>query len=506
MPISKVLKRSGFLAGLALLAFAVGCGGAGVVIPHTTGNYSNASFKGSYVYEIHGFVADQNNSPYRETGVITADGSGNITSGTDAFRTTAVSGTPLQSAVTGTYSIANDGTGQILLNSTALGSGSQISLAVTLASTSRAALMEADVFASGAGTAELQDSTAVSTAPNGTFVFRMHQEVDTPTLARASELGFFTFSSGSLSAGSMDKNVISVGLNSFNLTAGTISAPSPLGAGTASFTDSSGATTGFLYYIVNSGKFVLMASNSGALGAGSAEMQTGTVSSGLAGSYAFGSRGDDFSLIAGIATVGQFTGSGATISAGALDALQDGMSYSNDVTFTGTPTTATSNPSAQGRVQVTLSTGTPMILWMVSPSRAFFLFNTPNNAVEDGTADLQSTTSLSAANLKGQYAFVMDGIDTTPEGLARIGTLQFDGTSKLTLVELANASQSGSGAANPGAFSGTYQVGSGGRFTGSLTNANGGLDLVGYAISGSQAYLLQTDSGDNTSGTIQLQQ
>jgi hypothetical protein len=304
----------------------------------------------------------------------------------------------------------------------------------------------------------------------------------------------------------MDQTVISIGLNSLSLTGGTVSAPSAFGAGSGSFTDSSGATTGFLYYIVNSGKLVLFASNSGALGGGIAEAQTGSVSSGLAGSYAFGSRGDDFTYIAGIATVGQFTASGATISAGALDALQDGASYSQDVTFTGSATTATNNPSPQGRVQVTLSTGTPVIFWMVSPSRAFFLFNDPSNAVEDGTADLQTTTSITASSLKGQYAIVMDGTDVTPEGLARIGTLQFDGTSKLTLVEFANASQSGTGASNPGAMAGTYQVGSGGRFTGTLSNGGGGLDLVGYAVSGSQAYMLQVDSGTNTSGTIQLQQ
>ncbi|MBW8869880.1 MAG: hypothetical protein JF563_03765, partial [Acidobacteriales bacterium] len=69
-----------------------------------------------------------------------------------------------------------------------------------------------------------------------------------------------------------------------------------------------------------------------------------------------------------------------------------------------------------------------------------------------------------------------------------------------------NASQSGTGASNPGAMAGTYQVDSSGRFTGSVSNGSGGLDLVGYGISGSQAYMLQVDPGVNTSGTIQLQQ
>lgn len=520
MPISRVLKISGFLAGVASLAVAVGCGGGGVVLPHQTGNYSNASFKGSYVYQMHGFLADGNNSPYRETGVITADGAGHITAGTDAFASSAFSGPATQSTapVTGTYTIASDGTGQIVLSSTPLAAAagvSQISLALTLASTSQAELMEADPFASGAGTADLQDTTAIGAAPNGTFVFRLHQEVETPTFSRASQVGFFTFSGGTLAAGSMDQNVLSIGLSSLSLTSGTLSTPAALGAGTGSFTDSSGATTNFLYYIVNAGKFVLLADNSGAVGSGSAEAQSGAVGSGLAGSYAFGSRGDDSTFYGTIASVGQFVGSGANISSGTLDSLQDETNYLQSVSFTGSPTTVTSNPSPQGRVQVTLnesSRSIPIIFWMVNPSRAFFLDTglNLNPAAEDGTADLQTKSSFSAGNFKGQFAMVMDGIDqpvnAVVEGLARIGTMQFDGAGKLTLVELANASQSGSGASSPGAMAGTYQVGSGGRFTGSVSNGGGGLDLVGYAVSGSQAYMLQVDAGTNTSGTIQLQQ
>ena len=506
---STVYKLS-FFAGIACLAVAMGCGGSGVVIPHPTGKYSNASFKGSYVYEIHGILSDD--TPYREAGVITADGNGNITGGIDGFANPNSGGAIQSSAsVTGTYNIASDGTGQILLGSTGLGTlanVSHIGLAVTLASTTQARLMEADSFASGAGTAELQTATAISSAPSGTFVFRVHQEVDAQNSTSASQVGFFTIAGGSLSSGSMDQNLFTIGANSLTLTSGTFSAPLSLGNGTGSFTDSSPFTTNFFYYIVNSAKFVVLISNPGAVGSGTAELQTGAVGSGLQGTYAFGSQGDDFSFNADVATVGEFTGSGATISAGHLDALQDGTNYSQDVAFTGAPTTGTNNPSAQGRVLVTLNesgTSVPVIFWMVSPTRAFFL-NNLTTRVEDGTADLQTATAFSAATFKGQFALLMDGIDTSPEGLARIGTLQFDGSSKLTLIELANASQSGSGATNPGAMAGTYQVGSGGRFTGSLSNSSGGVDVVGYAVSGSQAYVLQVDQGTNTTGTIQLQQ
>jgi len=516
--ISRSLYKLCFLAGIASLLGAAGCGSSGVVIPHSTGNYSNASFKGSYVYQIHGFLADANSYPYRETGVITADGAGNITAGVDAFTSSAFTGGPIQStaSVTGTYTIASDGTGQVLLSSTGLGvevGSTQISLAVTLASTSQAELMEADVFASGAGTAELQDPTAISAAPSGTFVFRLHQEVDAQSSSSASEVGVFAVASGSLTSGSMDQSLFPVSSSLLSLTAGTFSTPTSFGAGTGSFTDSSPYQTNFLYYIVNSAKFVLLASNSGSVGSGSAEVQSGAVGNGLAGTYAFGSRGDDFNFYADLATVGQFTGSGATISSGALDLMQEGTeggSVSQPTTFTGTPTTTTSNPSPQGRVQVTLSTGTPVIFWMVSPSRAFFLDNTPTTSAEDGTADLQTNASFSAASLKGQFALIMDGMDVLnsfPEGLARVGTLQFDGASKLTLVELANASQSGTGATNPGALAGNYQVGGSGRITTQINgNNSGGPDLVIYAISGAQGYALQVDPGTNTSGMVQLQQ
>jgi hypothetical protein len=255
----------------------------------------------------------------------------------------------------------------------------------------------------------------------------------------------------------------------------------------------------------------MLASNPGAVGSGSAETQTGAVGSGLQGTYAFGSSGDDLQFNNDVATVGEFTGNGATISSGHLDALQEGQTYSQNVAFTGAATTGTNNPSPQGRVLVTFNesgTSVPVIFWMVSPTRAFFLDNLTTRA-EDGTADLQTTTSFSASTFNGQFALLMNGMDTTtipPEGLGRIGTLQFDGSSHLTLNELANASQSGTGASSPGVLSGTYQVGSGGRFTGSMTGGNGGLDFVGYAVSGSQSYVMQTDQGDNTFGTITLQQ
>jgi hypothetical protein len=498
---SKLTRVLWLSAGLASLVTVIGCGGSGTVIPHTTGNYSNASFQGSYVFQIHGFIS-ANGNPYRQLGVITADGNGNITGGSDDTGT--VGGFEANSAnITGTYSISSDGTGQMNLSATSLGtvlSTQQITLAVTLTSSSEAYLVEADVAAAGAGTAELQDSTAVGTLPSGAFVFRLHDDLNANS-SFESEVGIFTITGTSLS-GALDQTLVS-GSSSLTLT-GNLTAPSSSGVGTATFTDSTSATTSLIYSIVNSTKFYFLVSN-GAVGGGSAEAQTGNVGAGLAGSYVFGSRGDDLTAgLSGVATVGQFTGSGATISKGAVDSMQD-YNYSGLLaTLTGTPV---GSPSAQGRVDVTLSAGPIMVLWMVSPARAYFLFENNGSAVEDGTADLQTGTSFTASTFNGQYAMVMDGIDQTPEAVSRVGLLQFDGSGHNTIVEVENDSASGEGAQSPGALSGSYSVGGSGRIATQVNSSNGsGPDLVLYAISGSQAYALQIDEGTNTSGTIQLQQ
>jgi hypothetical protein len=500
---------SKFWLGPAILSLvvAVGCGSGGsVILPHPTGNYSDASLSGSYVYQIHGFLID--GESYREIGVFTADGSGHIAAGSDDFASSSSGGVISNtSSVTGSYSIANDGTGSITLNSTGLGSfvqSTQVNLAVTLVSTSKVDLMEGDNFAVGAGDAEVQDSSVAGAAPSGTFVFRLHTELDPQTFAPSSSVGAVTISNGSVSGGIEDRNRLTGGTSSVSLTGGTFSGS----AGTASLTDSTNFTANFLYLMVNSGKFVFLLNAAGVVGSGSAELQSGAVGNGLSGSYAFGSRGDDSLFNADVATVGQFTTNQGGIGFGTLTGIEDVMqegTYSANVGLSGCM-----NATSDGRVVITTSSGTActgtvqQIFWMVDPSRAFFL-DSSTSTVEDGTADLQAAASFSASTFKGQFAMVMDGIDiiTTAEALARLGTLQFDGSSKLTLSELANNSTSGT--VNPGAMTGSYQVGSNGRIVGSVSNSGGGLDFVIYAVSGSDAYALQVDGNTNTSGLIELQ-
>ena len=423
--------------GLLSLIAAAGCGGGGVVIPPTTGNYSLASLSGSYVYQVHGTSSI---GPYREIGVFTADGAGHITGGSDDL---AIGG-QFSGPTAGSYTVAGDGTGFLSLNTVGFG---QITFAITLASSSKVYLMEADITLDGAGVAELQSSA--STAPSGTYVYRLHQVALTGQNP-VSEVGAINIASGAIT-GNLDQNL---GGTSSQLTlTGSVAAPATLGRGTGSFTDSTNFTTNFIYYVVNSGKLAFLVSNAGVIEAGSAETQTGTVANGLSGGYAFGSRGDFGSLYDSAATVGAFTASGGNITAYSDDLMQLGT-YGND-SFTGTYTT-----QANGRVAVSLNSAAQQeVFWMVNPSRAFFLVSDPNR-VEDGTADLQTVGSFSAATFNRQYAMVMDGVDFifNPEILARIGTATFDGSSKLSINELANAFNAGVGAQSPGNISGNYQV------------------------------------------------
>lgn len=492
-----------FALGILSLVAAAGCGGGGATLNHSTGNFSNSSLNGSYVYQIHG-ASVTSGTPYREVGVFTADGAGNITGGSDDSSVNA-SGT----AVTGSYTVNSDGTGFVAMN-TSLG---QITLAMTLVSSSKLELIENDAALNAGGVAELQDSAAAGTTPSGPFVFRLHQEASaqSPSTEEASQVGAFALTSGA-GNGAMDQNLGGT-LTSPNITS-TLNSPVNFGRGTGNLVDTSANfTTSFVYYIVSSGKLTFLVTNAGAVGSGSAEAQTGAVSAGLSGTYAFGSRGDDSFSIDAVGTVGQFTATAGSIS-GTEDVMQDG-NLSLQVSFSSC-TTAAPAGGISGRVVATNGSGSPcsgtvtQVFWMVSPSRAFFLDNGASQ-FEDGTADLQTTSSFSASSLKGQFAIVMDGLDRTPEQfgqsdqlLSRVGTLQFDGSTNLTLNELVNASGSGSGGQSPGILRGTYSASSSGRFVGNLNNNS--LDLVIYAVSSSQAYVLQIDSGVITSGTVELQQ
>jgi hypothetical protein len=349
----------------------------------------------------------------------------------------------------------------------------------------------------GAGTAERQTPSAFSTPPSGTFVFRAHSI--SSIQGSAGSVGRFTVANGVVTSGNEDVNQAGV-TSSLTFTAGLFNFPDATsGRGTGSFTDSSNATSTFVYYVVNANKIFLFSSVIGVQGIGQAEMQTGGpfTNASLSGSYVFGSRGDTLSFLGGVNTVGRVTADGnGNISAGAYDFVQDGTSFSN-ISLTGTY-----NLNASGRAAVTLTPSNggnvQQIFWMVSPSRAFLLTDDPNK-VEDGSLDLQTVSSFSTSTMNGQFAMVMDGFDR--RGLVdRIGTLQWDGTGNLQLSELLNL---GGVVTIPPLLQGSYSVSGNGRATGEISGLSN--NIVFYLISGSDGYVLVNDSGTQIDGVMSKQ-
>jgi hypothetical protein len=481
-----VLRTLLLSSGLVSVILSLACGSDNNAFNQGSGNFSNASLKGQYAYQLTGVDTA---AIFREAGVFTADGNGNITGGTDDFSegTTITSG-----ASSGSYTISNDGTGVVAIS---ISDGRALQLAVTLVSTSKVYLMVTQTFdfANGAGVAEKQDPAAFAAPPSGTFTFRNHN-VSTAQGSSAT-VGVFTVSGGTVS-GSEDVN--RAGLLSSPTFTGSFNFPDTSGRGTGSFTDSANATSTFIYYVVDANNLRFFSTNTGLPGLGRAETQTGVpfANASLSGSYAFGSSGDDNFSVAGTKTVGRFTAGGdGTISAGTYDSVEDGTAFTN-VSFTGTYSMA-----SNGRATVTLnrSTGTiQQIFWMVSPSRAFSL-TSDSNKVEDGTLDQQQAITFSNSTMKGQFAVLMDGFDPF-NFVDRVGTLQWDGAGNLTLDEFINRSGT---TQTPGFISGTYSVASNGRTSGAISGLSN--NLVFYLISGSDGYILQNDTGSEIDGVMSKQ-
>jgi hypothetical protein len=439
-------------------------------------------------------LLDSNNNlqseMYTETLVMTADGSGNLTGVEDFNSNLPAIGFSPATAFTGKYQVGKDGNGSMQINFSAPASG-QINLSITLVSTSKFYVVEADAFtnfsANASGLGVKQDATALAAAPNGTFVTRVHQTL--PTTVSSATVGALTLNNTTVT-GTIDVLRNDTFLPQLTLSSGTLTAPDSNGRGTMVYTDSATVSTAYQYYVIDANTFWLMGSNSTKLSTGNAEKQaTGSLT--LAGNYAFGSSGDTDATFGAARSVGVFTANAGAITGGGLDSVEDGVSLFDQAitgTFTqnGARVDATITPTGLSPVQ--------QVFWMVSPSRAFFLI-AATNKVEDGTIDMQQQDTFSAADLNPQfaYALVMDGFNTTSL-LTRIGTLFADGNGNLNLNEEANSFAPGNlpGLINdPGTLPGTYQVRNDGRVTAAVNTVSSNLIL--YMVSPGQAYILQND-------------
>jgi len=486
----RVLMALAAISGIFLTA---GCGSGSPVI--VKGGFSNASLKGTYSYTLKGYGFNANSSTaanfFVEGGVFTADGNGNITAGTDDFVEAVGSTTQVfpGNAVTGPYSIKKDGTGDLQFNFS--GGGAEV-FRITLSDAGHLYMEEDDGFGTSAGSAYLQTST---TTPNGTFVFRTHDVQVSATM------GTMAISAGAVS-GSYEMVQNGAATTGSIGAGGSMTAPAG-GRGNVTYTVN-GVTHTAEYYVVSASKFLLLDTTTNILSIGMAEQQSNLTFSAasLSGSYAFGSGGET-TTPGFVNTVGVFTTDGVSqVTAANYDSVLDGSVSSN---VTGSGTYLIDNLFGNGSGTFTFG-GLTRDIWMVSPTRAYFItFNAAN--VEDGTID-QQTGTFSNTSLGTQAAFFMDGFDGSGvDGLFkdRVGTLVPSGTNSLGTNYVASFFDfvALAGGANSNAFSGNYSVAGNGRTT---TQLNGFTNnIVLYLTTTSTGYMLQADTGINMSGAFTAQ-
>jgi len=492
---------------LGLLGLAASCGSDSNAPFPITGNFTNRSLSGQYAYVLSGtqviITNVVNQTAYREAGVFTADGNGNITTGTEDFN----DGSGLTSvSISGQYAINKDGTGIVQLNV----NGGTETWAITMVSGSKIYITEADSFvnfsANASGTAFKQDTSALNGVPSGNFAFHVHQTLPNPP--DSATVGQFTSTNGNV-VGTSD--VLDNGSVAPSSVTGTLTQLDSAGRGTFQYT-AGGFTNIFNYYIVNANMALLMEADSNVLGLGEMQSQTGAPFStnSLNANFTFGSSGDTASSVSGVNSAGTFSISSGAIS-GVTDSVLDGSVTGNQA-YTGTVNSVDPNT---GRVSVTLTPTGPgnsihEVWYLVNNARAFQLRFYPSNTsvTEDGTID-QQQGSFSNSSLKGQYGFMMSGF--TDSGLlTRVGTFIPDGNGNVNLNETTNLFSTGvvtgvpsSVVTGPIFLQGTYTMDTNGRGAASVANLSS--NLVLYMVSGNKAYILQGDPGIQMFGPVELQ-
>lgn len=492
----------GVAAAAAMLMMFAACNTnaniSGVGCAGNTASFSNASLpSGSqWTFELSGWQANSTNSsgvsPYREAGVFTVDGNGNITTATDDFYQQGLGGTSGYTAttgITGTYSITANGTGSVTLS---FPNGPE-TWAITMQGNSFY-IIEADTFASAHGIARLQ--TGPFAAPTGTFAFRTHALGNASGFSAA--VGEMTVSGGSITGGNVD--FLNGGVLSTVAVGGSFGAPDTTGRGSATI-NYGGTPFAFEYYVIDSNTVELFETDSN-LALGRMEAQTGAGSfnsASLTGPYAFGSFGDTAANYDGTNTVGQLTADGnGNLTSGSYDGAQDGTVASVGSLLGGSSYSVASNGRFTMTVNGAGANPQQVVGYLASSSRAFFLFNT-SAKVEDGTMDAQSSASFAASDLTGQFAMVMGGFDPT-DIVDRTGVTVTDGQGNISTAYVLNRTGVVSA---PGCLTGTYTVAANGRVVASIASLS--TNLVFYMVNPSQAYIVQADGGTQIYGGLTLQ-
>lgn len=226
--------------------------------------------KGNFAFLLRGYDSS-NGDPMAMAGTIVADGSGNITGGEVDFN---VSGGVnfVAPPVTGTYTVDTSFNGIIrgtleISNYHFPGTTNDLQFRFVLsADGSRGKIIELDgIRYLNSGTIQLQDSSAITAQPSGSFAFGL--DSDAPFAGRIVSAGQLVFGSSGITGGIIDQSKAADPQPTYSgaaINPETVSMPDSNGRGTFSIVVG-GNSTLYAYYIVNSELFNLVQIDRGLL-------------------------------------------------------------------------------------------------------------------------------------------------------------------------------------------------------------------------------------------------
>ncbi len=497
------------LVSVVAFSVLVACGGGGssnfiAIPPNPTGGnnagFSNASFTGNYVFAVNGSTA---NNTYAVAGLITADGNGNITSGVrDTINDGG--GQTLNEPIAGSYSVNQDGRGQIVLNG---GSGQVIYRFVLQSSSSLLAPVVGNLFQDGTTSNNVLfdaigriEAQAPATTLTGPFILRLDGEDSSQFVYGA--VGGLNLSGGSIPSGTIDEN----DAGTFNAQLGVSSGSYSLsanGRGTFRYvTPNSTAATvapqgshNFIAYYVSPSRLELLSADPRFFLHGFADLQAASVAGTNAtftGNQVFNISGIDSSGNP-VQETGRFTLDGAGNLTNAVADINDGGSLSTNTAFTG-PYTVTTTGRWQASLNYTnVSTSSlGLVGWQVSPQHSVLL-TTGSTLLETGTMRAQ-TLGLTNASITGNYAenfsgFSFTGVNGGLNAFESTGNFSADGAG--TLFGTIDTQTDTAGISVDVSTGGTYSIDPVlGRGTGFINN----VPVSIYTVDANTMYLFSTDS------------
>jgi hypothetical protein len=482
---------------LSALAILAGCSSSSnTATPPPTGKFSASNLNGSYAFSAIGTSAA--GAPFSLAGSLQANGNGSITGGTVDLND-ASSTAPLSAiAITGgSYTVTADGRGRATLNA----GQASIILDFVLLNNSHALVTRYDGSGTGSGSMDLQ-STITQSQIAGSYAFTFGG-IDSKGNPFATVGSFTLDSAGSISSGVEDFNDAGVAYPGLTLTGSVI-----LGTGTAPgtatlTTNSSSAIPGTLtfdVYPVDATRLKFVENDTAALLGGDAFTQKGASLPSASTAFAFTMAGG---INAPLSVGGLMTLDGvSTVSGGSEDINDNGNVPSAPQNFSGS---YVASGTVGGRTLLTLTAfaGATQFVAYPTASAGLQLLELDNGGLLAGAA-LAQTAGATLVTSQG-YGLGLAAININIGGIS--GAFEED--------DIAEFSTTGS------AFSGLIDVNDQGTltfdhaFTGNLTldspaTGRGVLTSnifngVFYAVDSSNVLLLETDTNQVGTGTLQLQ-